>query len=69
MIKTMHIEGMMCPHCQARVQKVLEELPCVESAVVSHKKGTAVVTLKETTDTAILTAAVTAQGYTVTSVE
>lgn len=69
MVKTMHIEGMMCPHCQARVQKVLEELPCVESAVVSHEKGTAVVTLKETTDTAILTAAVTAQGYTVTSVE
>lgn len=69
MIKTMHIEGMMCPHCQARVQKVLEELPCVENAVVSHEKGTAVVTLKEATDTAILTATVTAQGYTVTSVE
>ena len=26
MEKTMHIEGMMCAHCEARVQKTLEAL-------------------------------------------
>ena len=45
MKKTVKIEGMMCPHCEARVKKVLEELPFVESAEVSHKTGEAVLTL------------------------
>ena len=35
----------MCEHCQARVQTTLEALDGVQSAVVSHKEGTAVVTL------------------------
>ena len=47
MEKTLKVEGMMCPHCEARVKKVLEALPGVESAVCSHKEGTAVVTLTE----------------------
>lgn len=45
MTKTLKIEGMMCPHCEARVKQLLEELPEVASAEVSHKKGTAVLTL------------------------
>ena len=45
MTKTMKIEGMMCGHCEARVKKVLEALPEVETAEVSHEAGTAVVTL------------------------
>ena len=47
MEKTLKVEGMMCPHCEARVKKVLEALPGVESAVCSHKEGTAIVTLTE----------------------
>jgi len=47
MEKTLKVEGMMCPHCEARVKKVLEKIPGVESAVCSHKEGTAVVTLTE----------------------
>ena len=35
---TLKIEGMMCPHCEARVKSVLEAFPGV-SAEVSHKKG------------------------------
>ena len=46
MEKTLKIEGMMCGHCEARVKKVLEAMEQVEAAVVSHKEGTAVVTLK-----------------------
>ncbi len=44
MTTTLKIEGMMCPHCEARVRKALEALEGVESAVVSHEAGTAVVT-------------------------
>ena len=40
MTKTMNIEGMMCGHCEARVKKALEALAGVESAEVSHEKGT-----------------------------
>ena len=47
MTKKMTIEGMMCGHCSGRVKKVLEALPQVEEAVVSHEDGTAIVTLTE----------------------
>ncbi len=67
MVQTMKIEGMMCPHCEARVKKALDELEGVESAEVSHETGTAVVT--GSVDAAILKAAVEAQGYEVLSVE
>ena len=43
---TLHIKGMMCKHCENRVKTALEALPNVESADVSHKSGTAVLTLK-----------------------
>ena len=65
MEKTLKIEGMMCPHCEARVKKVLEELPEVDSAVVSHEKGTAVLTLSKDVSFDILKKTVEEQGYTV----
>ena len=61
MTTTLKIEGMMCPHCEARVKKALEALDGVESAVVSHKEGTAVVT--GSADFEIMKAAVEAQDY------
>ncbi len=42
-VTTLKIEGMMCPHCEARVKSVLEELDGVISAQVSHQNGTATV--------------------------
>ncbi len=62
---TLKIEGMMCPHCEARVKKVLEELPEVSQAVVSHEKGTAVVTLEKELSKEVLKNTVESQGYTV----
>ncbi len=47
MEKTLKIEGMMCGHCEATVKKALEAVEGVEGAVVSHEKGTAVVTLSK----------------------
>ncbi len=69
MEKTMKIEGMMCGHCEATVKKALEALPQVETAVVSHETGTAVVTLKEAVDDSVLTKAVEDQDYKVISVQ
>ena len=63
--KTIKIEGMMCPHCEARVKKVLEELPQVASAEVSHEKGTAIVTLHQDLSDDVLKKTVEDQGYTV----
>ena len=57
------IEGMMCPHCEARVKNALEALPEVDSALVSHESGTAEVTLNAGIPHEALAAAVTAQGY------
>ena len=45
MQKTMKIEGMMCPHCEAAVKKALEALEGVEAAEVSHEAGTAIVSM------------------------
>ena len=69
MKKTMKIEGMMCAHCEARVKKSLEALPEVESAEVSHEKGTAVVSLKDDLTDYALKKTVEEQDYTVTSIE
>ncbi|MBQ8751724.1 MAG: HAD-IC family P-type ATPase, partial [Clostridia bacterium] len=62
---TMKIDGMMCGHCSGRVKKVLEALPQVAAADVSHETGTAVVTLSAELDPAVLKATVEAEGYTV----
>ena len=63
MTKTMIIEGMMCPHCEATVRKALEKLPGVESAEVSHEAGTAVVTLSEEVEDQVLKQAVEDKDY------
>ena len=69
MTKTMKIEGMMCMHCEARVKKVLEALDGVEEAVVSHEKGTAVLTLSSDVADEILRNAIEAQDYKVNGIE
>ena len=66
---TMKIEGMMCPHCEARVRDVLSALPSVALAEVSHKDGTAIVTPSGECDKALLVSTVEAAGYKVISVE
>ena len=63
MQKTMKIEGMMCPHCEATVKKALEELPQVANAEVSHEKGTAVVTLSADISDDVLRKTVEDKGY------
>ncbi|MBO5098329.1 MAG: heavy metal translocating P-type ATPase, partial [Agathobacter sp.] len=69
MEKTIHIEGMMCPHCSGRVQSVLEGMEEIARAVVSHETGTAVVTLAAEISDEALKAAVEGAGYKVTGIE
>ncbi len=69
MTKTMKIEGMMCPHCEARVKKTLEGIENIESADVSHADGTAVVTFVTPVADDILKNAVEEQGYTVIEIK
>ena len=69
MTKTMKIEGMMCGHCEANVKKALEALPEVTEAVVSHEKGTAIVTLHAELADDVLRKAVEEQDYSVTDIQ
>lgn len=69
MEKTMQIEGMMCGHCEARVKKCLEEIPQVESAVVSHENNSAVVTLNDSVADDVLCKAVEDNDYKVLSIK
>ena len=69
MKKIMHIEGMMCGHCEAAVKKALEALPQVDEAVVSHEAGTAELTLNAEITDDVLKKTVEDKDYTVTSVE
>ena len=63
MQKTMNIEGMMCPHCEAAVKKALEALDGVQEAAVSHEAGTAVVTMSSEVADEVLKNAVEAKDY------
>ena len=69
MEKIIKIEGMTCPHCEARVKKVLEELDGVIEAVVGHKKGTAVVKLSFPVADNVLAEVITNNGYKVIDIK
>ena len=63
MEKTMKIEGMMCPHCEATVKGALEALEGVSAADVSHEEDRAVVTLSADVADDVLKEAVEAKDY------
>ncbi len=69
MTKTIRIEGMMCPHCEATVKKALEGLEQVSEAVVSHKEGNAVVTLNSEIADDVLKTTVEEKDFKVTGIE
>ena len=69
MTKTLKIEGMMCGHCEMHTKKALEALDGVTEALVSHKTGTAVVTLEKSISDDVLIQAVADQGYQVTDIQ
>ena len=66
MTQTIHIQGMMCPHCVSHVTQALNAIPGV-SAQVDLESGTATVTGDVSADT--LKAAVEGAGYQVTAID
>ena len=66
--KTLVIDGMMCHHCEAAVQKALEGLPGVEKAEADYEKGTCLVTLSGPVTDEDMIKAVKAEYYDVTEI-
>ena len=66
MTKVIKVEGMMCPHCEARVKKCAEGIPGIAEATPSHKEGTVTLNYTEGCDLEAVYAAIEAQGYPVT---
>ena len=62
MTKTMNIQGMMCPHCVAHVNKALTAIPGVTADVQLENKC-AVITMEQPVDDAVLVKAVVDAGY------
>ena len=69
MTKIISVEGMMCPHCEARVKKVLEVIDGVSLATPSHTDKKVVVELSAPTADEVLIAAITDAGYEVQGIE
>ncbi len=65
----MHIEGMMCPHCEATVKKALEQVEGVASAETSFRKGTAVLVLSGEVNRDALIRAVEEEDYEVKGID
>jgi Cu2+-exporting ATPase len=63
MKKTLNVEGMMCPHCEARVKKAVLKLTGVSAAEASHKEGTVTVTLTADVPEETLKKVIEEQGY------
>ena len=69
MEKILHVEGMMCEHCEANVKKALEAIDGVESALADHNANTAKVVLSKDVANEVLKQAVEAKDYKVTGIE
>lgn len=68
MEKLLKIEGMMCPHCQARVKKVLEAIQGVSAAEVDYMAGTALVTLSAPVADSVFEQVITDNDYKLTGI-
>lgn len=64
-MKTVYIEGMMCPHCQARVREILSAFDAGVVVDLDNKCAK----LSKDADNAKITEAITAAGYKVTNIE
>ena len=63
MTKIIKVEGMMCPHCEARVKKTLEALAGVAAAQPDHKRGEVTLTLESEVPSSVIAEALSDQGY------
>ena len=59
----LHVEGMMCPHCEATVKKALEALDFVSEASADHISGTVTVRTNAAPDMDAMRNAIEEKGY------
>ena len=68
MEKKIYIEGMMCKHCQGKVENTLNAMESVSKVEVNLKKKIATITLTDNIDDVDLKTAIIAAGYEVTKI-
>ena len=68
MRKTLIIEGMMCGHCAAHVQRALNAIPGVQAEVNLQRKSAVVESAQEVADD-VLRQAVQNAGYEVVAIQ
>lgn len=69
MIKVLTIEGMMCGHCSAHVEKALRELEGVTDVKVSLENKIAEVTMEKEITDEVFKNVISEEGYEVVSVK
>lgn len=69
MTKVLSVEGMMCPHCKASVEKALCAVAGVTAAVADLEAKTATVTCEAAVADEALRAAVVGAGFEVKGVQ
>jgi len=69
MVKTIKVEGMMCPHCEGRVRDILSSMDGVKEAKVSHVSGICELELSASIADEVLVSAIENAGYKVTDVK
>lgn len=61
--KVIKVNGMMCPHCEARVKAALESVEGIDSAAPSHEKGEVKIALSAAVSDEIIEKTVSEAGY------
>ena len=69
MERKVSVDGMMCHHCEMRVENVLRSLDGVEEAHADHEKGEVRITLVKNVDDSLIKKTIEKEGYSVNSIE
>lgn len=69
MKKTVKIEGLMCPHCEAHAKNALDAIGGVVVLDISHKTGIASIELNADVSDETIKNAIESQGYTVIEIK
>ena len=65
----LEVEGMHCGMCETHVNDVVRRVDGVKKVSSSHAKGRTEVVAEDSINTALIKAAITAQGYTVGNIQ
>lgn len=69
MKKVITIEGMMCKHCQGKVEKILKEIDGVTNVEVNLEEKTATVMMDKVIDDRLLTEPIVDADYEVLNIQ